>query len=190
MAQTLLPPLNLYNMKLFSSNNSRSQPRVVSIRKLRSLVLQASKDDMGAVNFDVSHASSSNPLFSLIKAPTWLIWLMGGSSVVPSVSFYRKIRKAQDRLEATVDAVAETVENVAEKVEKISCEMADALPDGTLKEIILAVEKTADIIDKSAEKTGNLIDKLDDIEAKVDAFVDPSNKGEAASKEGDERKQA
>lgn len=65
-----------------------------------------------------------------------------------------------DRLEATVDAVAETVENVAEKVEKISCEMADALPDGTLKEIILAVEKTADIIDKSAEKTGNLIDKV------------------------------
>ncbi|KAM0949037.1 hypothetical protein DsansV1_C06g0066031 [Dioscorea sansibarensis] len=178
-------------MKLFSSNNSRSQSqsRVVSIRKLRSLVLQASKDDMEVRNSGVGPASSSNPLFSFINAPSWITWLMGGS-VVPSVSFYKRIRKAQDRVEATVDAVAETVENMAEKVEKISSNMINVLPEGTLKKMVLNIKKTAVTIDKSAEKIEILIDKLDDIEAKVDAFVDPLTKGEAGLKEGDERKDA
>ncbi|KAM0949034.1 hypothetical protein DsansV1_C06g0066001 [Dioscorea sansibarensis] len=194
MAQTLLPPLNPSNptlfsscphkVKLFSSSKSRSQSRVVSIRKLHSVVVQASTND---VNFDVS--SSSNPLFSLFSTPSWITWV-GGAFVVLSVPFYRRIRKAQDRVEATVEEVADTVENVAEKIEKISTDIADALPEGKLKEMVLKVEQTAETMEKNAEKAQILIEKLDKIVAEVDELVEPLVKEGGASKEGEERKKA
>ncbi|XP_039127641.1 uncharacterized protein LOC120263729 [Dioscorea cayenensis subsp. rotundata] len=159
-------------------------PGVVSIRKLCSVVVQASTDD---VNSDV--ASSSNPLFSLFNTPPWITWV-GGAFVVLSVPFYRRIRKAQDQVEATVEEVAETVENMAEKVEKISGDMADALPEGALKEMLLKVEETADRVDQTAEKTQAILEKLDQIEAEVDELIEPLAKEEAALKEREERNKA
>ncbi|KAH7679708.1 hypothetical protein IHE45_06G076300 [Dioscorea alata] len=177
MAQALLHPLiSPPNLKLFSSCKSRSQSPVVSIRKLQSLVLQASKDDMEVRNSDV--LSSSNPLLSLINAPSWATWLTT-ASVVLSIPFYRRIRKAQDQVEVMVDKVADEMENVAEKVEKISADMAEALPEGSLKEMVLNVEKTAVAVEEGAKKTHILIEELDKIEAEVDELVDPLAKGEA-----------
>ncbi|KAM0949036.1 hypothetical protein DsansV1_C06g0066021 [Dioscorea sansibarensis] len=176
MAHTLLPPLNPPNLKLFSSCKSRSQSRVVWIRKLRSIVCQASKDDVEVRNFDFT--SSSNPLLSLINAPSWITWL-GGAFAVLSVPFYRRIRKAQDQVEVMVAKVADEVENVAEKVEKISSDMADALPEGTLKEMVLSVEKIAIAAEEDAKETQILLEKLDKIEAEVDELVDPLAKGES-----------
>lgn len=59
-----------------------------------------------------------------------------------------------------MEEVAETVENMAEKVEKISGDMADALPEGALKEMLLKVEETADRVDQTAEKTQAILEKV------------------------------
>ncbi|KAM0949035.1 hypothetical protein DsansV1_C06g0066011 [Dioscorea sansibarensis] len=191
MAQTLLPPLNPPNPKLFSPcpcnvklfYKSRSQPRVVSIRKLRSLVLQASKDDKEVGNSDFT--SSSSPLLSLIDASSWMNWLNGASFIL-SVPLYRRIRKAQDQIEAKVNEVANVMENVAEKVEKISSDMANVSPEGTSKEMVLSIEKTKtaeEAGDESATETHFLIEKItvgDKIEAEVDELVEPLTKGKAA----------
>lgn len=65
--------------------------------------------------------------------------------------------------------MADEMENVAEKVEKISADMAEALPEGTLKEMVLNVEKTAVAVEEGAKKTHILIEKV--IYLMIDKFL-------------------
>ncbi|KAJ0981372.1 hypothetical protein J5N97_009627 [Dioscorea zingiberensis] len=195
MANILLPsnPSGLY----ISSSSSRSQVNFISlpyrciatalIKRRRLPVFRASKDDKEVMNSTaVEPAPSVAPLFSL-NVPTWANWLWG-ALVLLTFPFYRRIRRIQDEVEKTVETVADVVESAAEVTEKISSAVAEALPEGKIKKVILEVGHVAEVVDRNAEAVETLIHKIDEVEAEVDSLVDPPlGKREEYSK-GDAKK--
>lgn len=60
----------------------------------------------------------------------------------------------------TVEEAAELVEKAAEVTEKMAGEIAEALPEGRMKEAALKLEKIALLVDKEAEFTESIFDKV------------------------------
>lgn len=63
-------------------------------------------------------------------------------------------------MEKTVETVVEGVEKAAETTEKIASDIANALPEGKLKQVVLEVENIAEQIDDGAEKIEEFLDKV------------------------------
>ncbi|KAF4366745.1 hypothetical protein F8388_020107 [Cannabis sativa] len=98
----------------------------------------------------------------------------------PLLSIKRKVDMAVN----TVEAVAEAVEKVAEKVEDIADDIADNLPDnGKLKDAVLFIEKVAHETAKDAHLLDDFIEKVEELEEKVESFLEGSVQEDEAEKE-------
>ncbi|CAA2989531.1 Hypothetical predicted protein [Olea europaea subsp. europaea] len=72
----------------------------------------------------------------------------------------------------TVENVVDVVEKVAEEVDKIAEDIVDELPEGQLKNIAHFVEDIAEKTAKNADSIGDLIDKVQEAEEKVECIVE------------------
>ncbi|KAM0949038.1 hypothetical protein DsansV1_C06g0066041 [Dioscorea sansibarensis] len=195
MSNTLLPLNPSAFHYTFSSSKFRSRVHMISlpyrcietasIRRRCLSVSRASNDGMEVMKNIVETAPSAVPLF-LLNLPSWANWLWG-ALVLLALPFYGRIRRIQDQVEETIETVVDVVESVAEVTEKASSAVADALPDGKIKDVVLEVEHIAQVVDKSAEAVEGFIDKIDEIEADMDSLVNPLIKRKASLAEGDEK---
>ncbi|GJV26016.1 hypothetical protein Tco_1378711 [Tanacetum coccineum] len=81
-----------------------------------------------------------------------------------------------DKVEEAVDGVADRVEEIAEKVEEFVGDIADDLPEGSqLRQTLEKVEMVADTIGKDAKMVSDIVDKMDEMEAKLETILDKAN---------------
>ncbi|KAK4429582.1 hypothetical protein Salat_1258800 [Sesamum alatum] len=73
----------------------------------------------------------------------------------------------------TVEEIVEAVEKVAEGVEKVAEDIADDLPEGgRLRKAVDFVESVAERASKDAHLVGDFIDKVQEVEERVEEYVE------------------
>lgn len=77
----------------------------------------------------------------------------------------------------TVEKIADTVGKVAAEVDKAAEEMAEALPEGGLKKMVSFVEDLAEETTKDAQMVEDLMDKVEELDDKLDAILKQQSKG-------------
>ncbi|KAL8131095.1 hypothetical protein AgCh_007141 [Apium graveolens] len=121
---------------------------------------------------------------------TWKGWLVGMvvTVVIPlmtnkwgtlskwtskktSSNSLKRLEKIEDAVQKVEDIV-EAVEDVAEKVEKIAEDIIEDLPDGKLKTAIGLFEHAAEVIARDAKQIDNVIDKFQEEEDKLQAYIE------------------
>ncbi|XP_042032777.1 uncharacterized protein LOC121779509 [Salvia splendens] len=115
----------------------------------------------------------SKPPFSFIK------WIVGVAITVVLPFFSSKwtsLLKIKNEVETAVEIaeeIVEAVEKASEGVEKVAEKLAEELPEGGgLKKAVDFVEHVAEIANKDAHKLGDLIDKVQEVEEKVEDYVE------------------
>ncbi|KAL4556468.1 hypothetical protein LXL04_039122 [Taraxacum kok-saghyz] len=90
--------------------------------------------------------------------------------------------KELDKVEEAVDNVADRVEAIAEQVEEFVGDIADDLPEGSqFRESLEKVEKAADTIGNNAKKVSDMVDKMDEMEAKLETILDKTKEKKNAT---------
>ncbi|CAI0446285.1 unnamed protein product [Linum tenue] len=116
--------------------------------------------------------------FDLPHDSQWQLWLLGAvaSFAIPlATGKLGPLGKLFDKFDAAVDTaqgVAEMVDQVAEKVEEVADDIGNSLPAGALKDALEYVENLADQTEKAAEYAGDLLDKVEEVGDKVEAFAE------------------
>ncbi|KAL1821799.1 hypothetical protein DCAR_0418226 [Daucus carota subsp. sativus] len=116
---------------------------------------------------------------------SWKGWLLGVvvTVVIPLMTnkwgtfskWTKKIEGAVQRVEDIVEAV----EEAAERVEKIAEDIMDDLPDGKLKAALGLFEHVAEVIAKDAKQLDNVIDKFQEEEDKLQAYIEEQRNASA-----------
>ncbi|KAL4559012.1 hypothetical protein LXL04_031144 [Taraxacum kok-saghyz] len=106
---------------------------------------------------------------------SWPAWIPGVvlAVIVPFFTNkwgpFAKFKEELDKVEEAVDSVADRVEEMAEKVEQFVDEIGNEMPEGSvLKSTLEKVESVADKIGKDAHMVSDIVDKMDEMEAKVE----------------------
>ncbi|XP_076909638.1 uncharacterized protein LOC143566990 [Bidens hawaiensis] len=109
----------------------------------------------------------------------WPAWLPGVLLAVDVPFFtykwgpFGKFKAELDKVEEAVDSVADRVEEIAEKVEEFVGDIADDLPEGSqFRHTLEKVEMVADAIGKDAKMVSDIVDKMDEMEAKLETMLD------------------
>ncbi|XP_007018690.2 PREDICTED: uncharacterized protein LOC18592098 [Theobroma cacao] len=131
--------------------------------------------------------------FNLIPAgPNWL-WILGAIvSVLLSFTTSKwgpllKLKNEADNMMEAAEHITDVVEEVAEKVEKIADEVGDQLPDGgKLQATLQLVEDLAEETAKNARRAGDLIDKVQEMEDKMEWYME-SVEAKSADGKGNEK---
>ncbi|PWA44800.1 hypothetical protein CTI12_AA522540 [Artemisia annua] len=88
-----------------------------------------------------------------------------------------------DKVEEAVDGVADRVVEIAEKMEEFVGDIADDLPEGSqLRQTLEEVEMVADTIGKDAQMVSDMVDKMDEMEAKLETILDKANEKKTIKK--------
>ncbi|KAK8940639.1 hypothetical protein KSP39_PZI010263 [Platanthera zijinensis] len=115
--------------------------------------------------------------------PPWATLVLG-SMLLLAIPFCRKCIRLLD-VTKKVESAAEVVEMVAETTEKVAEELIHVLPNGWLKEAAVELEKIAFFVDKGAEVTESIIDKVDDVVEVLDTTLKPVLNGDQIKLDGD-----
>ncbi|CAL1390276.1 unnamed protein product [Linum trigynum] len=126
---------------------------------------------------------------------SWKLWLVG-VAVALVVPFWRKqlwsnvkgYAERFDEIVNTVEKVADIVEDVAEQVEKVADGVGNNLPAGKLKDAFQLIEDFADQTEKSAELAGDVIDKVQELEEQLDAYIEATDDDDEHAKVAKELK--
>lgn len=117
--------------------------------------------------------------FGIHLPENWPAWLPGVllAVVVPFFTNkwgpFSKFKAELDKVEEAVDNVADRVEEMAEKVEEFVGDIADDLPEGSqFRQTLEKVEKMADTVGKDAKLVSDMVDKMDEMEAKLENIMD------------------
>ncbi|KAI3508817.1 hypothetical protein L1887_23834 [Cichorium endivia] len=117
--------------------------------------------------------------FGLHLPENWPAWLPGVvlAVVVPFFTNkwgpFAKFKEELDKVEEAVDNVADRMEEMAEKVEDFVGDIADDLPEGSqLRQSLEKVEKVADTIGDNARMVSDIVDKMDEMEAKLENILE------------------
>ncbi|GFQ02368.1 hypothetical protein PHJA_002380800 [Phtheirospermum japonicum] len=137
----------------------------------------------------------SEPPFNFIN------WIVGVSItvVLPFITHkWASLLKLKNEVETaveTVEDIVEAVEKVAEGVEKAAEDIADDLPEGgALRKAVDFVEHVAERANRDAQLVGDFIDKVQEVEEKVEGYVESwgehanASSHEQYNKEEDEEK--
>lgn len=114
--------------------------------------------------------------FGLHLPESWPTWIPGVvlAVIVPFFTNkwgpFAKFKEELDKVEEAVDNVADRVEEMAEKVEQFVDEIGNELPEGALKATLEKVESVADRIGDDARMVSDIVDKMDEMEAKVETI--------------------
>ncbi|XVE95244.1 hypothetical protein REPUB_Repub02eG0079500 [Reevesia pubescens] len=138
-------------------------------RKMNNLVVCSSLES-GAPSFP----------FNLIPgSDNWPLWALGTaiSVFLPFTTSkwgpLLKLKNDADNLLEAAEHISDVVEEMAEKVEKIADEVGDQLPEGgKLQATLQLVEDLADETAKNARLTGDLIDKVQEMEDKIEEYME------------------
>ncbi|CAN1188654.1 hypothetical protein LINPERHAP2_LOCUS39452 [Linum perenne] len=167
-------------VSLISTNNLSSTTKTWERKTQYPLQLRNTNMNMSA------HCTAGGlpiPPFPSLPDPnsspgSWKLLLVGLAMAV-LVPFWRKrlwsdVKERFDDVVNTVEKVAEVVENVAEQIEKVADEMGNNMniPAGKLKDAFEFIEDVADKTEKGAQLTGDVIDKVQELEEKVDAYIE------------------
>lgn len=104
---------------------------------------------------------------------SWISWAVGLGVTVPLITARLLTLTKQVSLAAeTVEKVAEAVEKVADDVDKAAEEFAAKLPEGgKLKGIVQSIEHLAEETEKDAQLVQDLMDKVEGVDEKLEAFL-------------------
>ncbi|CAA2962987.1 Hypothetical predicted protein [Olea europaea subsp. europaea] len=135
--------------------------------KRRELVVEATPDpEVG--NHLLSFWPTDNP------------WFAGVAGFMVTVPFLAQrlltLTKEVDLAAQTVEKIADAVEKVAEEVDKAAENIAESLPEGALKNVVNLVEDLAEETAKDAQKVEDLMDKIEEIDDKVEAYFSNQSK--------------
>ncbi|KAL2317676.1 hypothetical protein Fmac_031552 [Flemingia macrophylla] len=107
----------------------------------------------------------------------WKTWILGTIFTI-LLSFTRgkwgPLLQLKEKVETTIDEaerVVDIIEDVAEKVDKVAEEAVKHLPEGKLREVAEFVEKVAEDVDKHAEQAEEALEKVENVEKDLDAFI-------------------
>lgn len=104
---------------------------------------------------------------------SWISWAVGLGVTVPFLTARLLTVTKQVSLAAeTVEKVAEAVEKVADDVDKAAEEFAAKLPEGgKLRGIVESIEHLAEETEKDAQLVQDLMDKVEEVDEKLEAFI-------------------
>ncbi|CAN4092407.1 unnamed protein product [Withania somnifera] len=104
---------------------------------------------------------------------SWVSWAVGVGVTVPLLTARLLMVTKQVSLAAeTVEKVAEAVEKVADDVDKAAEEFAAKLPEGgKLRGIVESIEHLAEETEKDALLVQGLMDKVEEVDEKLEAFI-------------------
>ncbi|CAH9105132.1 unnamed protein product [Cuscuta epithymum] len=117
----------------------------------------------------IESAAGSFPDPNTLKG--WLIGILI-SVVVP---FLRHKLGSLSQIKNSIEQAEEVVhrlEKVAEVVDKVAEDVGENLPAGKLKDAVALVEHAAEKADKDAERLGELIDKVEEMEDRVEDGIE------------------
>ncbi|XP_039041511.1 uncharacterized protein LOC120180201 isoform X2 [Hibiscus syriacus] len=126
------------------------------------------------------------PFNLLHSGSDWHLWALG--TAIPLIlSFttskwgpFLKLMNDAEKVLETAEHISDVVEEVAEKVEKIADEVGDQLPDGgKLRATLELVEDLAEETAKNAHLAGDLIDKVQEMEDKLESFMESVEEDDA-----------
>ncbi|KAG2663512.1 hypothetical protein I3760_16G033400 [Carya illinoinensis] len=113
---------------------------------------------------------------------SWDVWIAGilASVILPFLGFkwgpLMKLKSEVDTAVQIAEDVAETIERVAEKVEDAAEEVADHVQaGGKLKDAATFIENLARETAKDAHLVDGMIDKVQEMEDKVESIFEPGN---------------
>ncbi|KAK1405553.1 Plastid-targeted protein 3 [Heracleum sosnowskyi] len=124
---------------------------------------------------------------------SWKSWLLGivVTIIIPLMTNkWGALLKWTEKLESavqTVEDMVEEVEEIAEKVDKFAESISDDLPEGKLKETLERIEHVAERVAKDADQLDNMIDKVQEAEDKLEAYIE-EQRNSAAKKNKDGKK--
>ncbi|XVF36648.1 hypothetical protein REPUB_Repub19eG0075200 [Reevesia pubescens] len=154
------PLLNTGSLRILQTNRNT---------KMKNMVVRNSSET-GAPPFPFNLLPGSN---------NWLLWVLGTviSLILPFTTSkwgpLLKLKNEADHILQTAENISDAVEAVAEKVEKIADEIGDQLPEGgKLRATLELVEDLAEETAKNAHLTGDLIDKVQEMEDKMESFME------------------
>ncbi|PSR99852.1 Tumor protein [Actinidia chinensis var. chinensis] len=113
---------------------------------------------------------------------SWQGWVLGAiiTLIIPFFSHkWGPVFTFAKKIEAVVDSieqVAETVESVAEQVENAADKIGNQLPEGgKLRGVLDSIENAAHKTAQAAHFADEIIDKAQEVEKKVEEFMEPVN---------------
>lgn len=125
---------------------------------------------------------------------SWKGWLLGivMTVIIPLMTnkwgalltWTNKLESAVQRVEDMVEAV----EEIAEKVDKFAEDISDELPEGKLRNALERVEQVAERVAKDADQLDNMIDKVQEVEDKLEAYIEEEQRNSAAKKDNNGKK--
>lgn len=111
---------------------------------------------------------------------SWKNWVMGilMTFIVPLVTTKGGPIKALllkvDQIMDTAEHISDVVEAVADRVDKVVEEIEDDLPEGSrLRKTLDFIENVAERVEKDAHTAGDFIDKVQEMEDKLEDIMDP-----------------
>ncbi|WOG98882.1 hypothetical protein DCAR_0418228 [Daucus carota subsp. sativus] len=104
-----------------------------------------------------------------------------------STLFTKLNKKKIESAVQTVEDMVEAVEEIAEKVDKFTENIADDLPEGKLKETLEKIENVAERVAQDADRLDDMIDKVQEAEDKLEAYIEEEQNKSAAKKEQEKK---
>lgn len=108
-------------------------------------------------------------------------WIAGIAGLLVGVPFLIQrlltLTREVDMAAETVEKIADAVEKVAEEVDEAAENIAESLPEGGLKKFVNLVEDIAEETAKDAEKVEEWMDKVEEIDDKLEAFLQQQSEG-------------
>ncbi|KAL8261492.1 hypothetical protein R6Q59_025541 [Mikania micrantha] len=111
---------------------------------------------------------------------SWKNWVIGilMTFIIPSFTTkggpIKVLIQKVDQIMDTAEQITEVVEAVADKVDKVAEELGDQLPEGTeIKRTLDFIEHVAERLEKDAQTAGDFIDKVQEMEDKIEEIMEP-----------------
>ncbi|KAL1568980.1 hypothetical protein AAHA92_00517 [Salvia divinorum] len=131
----------------------------------------AGADLLSSFSLPAVQGISDNPWVAgiaglMVGVPFLILWLVTVSKEVGVVA-------------ETVEEIADAVGKVAEEVDRAAEDLAEALPEGGLKQVVSFVEDLAEETSKDAQMVEELMDKVEELDDKLEKILEKeSKKGE------------
>ncbi|KAD6119540.1 hypothetical protein R6Q59_025542 [Mikania micrantha] len=111
---------------------------------------------------------------------SWKNWVIGilMTFIVPLFTTkggpIKLLMQKVEEIVETAEHITEVVEAVAEKVDKVAEELGDRLPEGSeIKKTLDFIEHVAERVEKDAQNAGEFIDKVQEMEDKIEELMEP-----------------
>ncbi|XP_057773544.1 uncharacterized protein LOC130992811 isoform X2 [Salvia miltiorrhiza] len=157
--------------------NIRSSKKDLIVRNVTSPEAAADLVSSSAAGGDLL-SSFSLPTVEGISDNPWLAGIAGLAVGVPFlIQWLVTVSKEVEVVAETVEKIADAVGNAAEEVDKVAEDLAEALPEGGLKQVVSFVEDLAEETAKETQMVEDLMDKVEEMNEKLEQALEKESKG-------------